>query len=181
MPDENKEEHLYAKCSVTKTLDLDYERGIALFNDSLQVFEPIVRIDKWLDKVHSSGHPLRVRSDSTEYFYIFDRYGIERVAADIKHIINPESYEHFTCLIQGSKYNENIVKPERDLSGKIVYGWKSGTDAISPRQQNELMLPVNFPYEKIHFRLDSKLGFIGLKFFKIRPSLTTSKKGLKTI
>ena len=139
LPDENREEHLYAKYSVTKTLDLDYERGIALFNDSLQVFEPLVKIDKWLDKVHSSGHPLRVRSDSIEYFYIFDRYGIERVAADINHIINPESYEHFTCLMQGSKYNDNIVKLERDLSGKIVYGWKSGTDAISPRQQNELI------------------------------------------
>jgi len=99
--DEYGKERLYAKYSRTKTLDIDYERGIAVFNDSAKVFESLVSIDQWLDKVHSSGHPLRVRSGGLEYLYIFDRYGLERVRADISYITKPDSYEHFTCLTPG--------------------------------------------------------------------------------
>lgn len=139
LPDEKGQERLYAKYSRTKTLDLDYERGIALFNDSTQLFERVVQVDEWLDKVHSSGHPLHVRIDGVEYFYIIDGYGLERVQADIKPITNAKSYEHFTCYASGTRYKDTTPKIDRDSSGKAVYIWKANTGALSPEQQGKLI------------------------------------------
>ena len=139
LPDEKGNERLYAKYSRTKNLDVDYERGIAVFDDSTKAFERIVQIKEWLDEVHSSGHPLRVRIDGREYCYITDRYGPERVQADIKHVTDPKSYEHFTCLMSGTKYDIAAPKLDRDASRKLVYAWKANTDAVDHRRQQELI------------------------------------------
>ena len=139
VPDRMGNERLYAKFSRTKTLDQDYERGIAVFNDSLKVFEKVVQVDAWLDKVHSSGHPLRVRVDNREYIYIMDRYGFERVIADSQHITNAASYEHFTCLAPGAKFDSSTSNVDRNARGQIVYAWKPATDALSRKQQAQLV------------------------------------------
>jgi hypothetical protein len=133
---DDEKERLYAKYSVAKTLDKAYERGIARFNDSLEVFEPVNRIDQWLDKVHSSGHPVKIRSGNDEYLYIFDRYGIERVRPYINDLLKPESYEHFTCFEKGSQQD---IKIDRDGSNNVVYSWKKEAEAIAPSKQNELV------------------------------------------
>ncbi len=139
VPDGMGSEKLYAKFSRTKTLGEDYERGIALFNDSLEIFEKVVSVDAWLDKVHSSGHPLRVRVDNHEYIYIIDRYGFERVIADSLHITNAASYEHFTCLAAGVKFDSAASILDRDAKGQLVYDWKPATDAFSRKQQAQLI------------------------------------------
>lgn len=139
VPDRTGRERLYAKFSRTKTLDQDYERGIAVFNDSLKIFEKVVRVDSWLDKVHSSGHPLRVRMDNREYIYVMDRYGFERVLADSQHITNAASYEHFTCLATGTKFDSAAASLDRNARGQLVYAWKPATDALSRKQQAQLV------------------------------------------
>lgn len=149
---EDEKEHLYAKYSVAKTLDKAYERGIARFNDSLEVFEPVKRIDKWLDKVHSSGHPVKIRSGNDEYLYIFDRYGIERVKPDINDLMSPESYEHFTCFAKGSQYNNQDVKIDRDNLNNVVYSWKKETESIAPSKQKELVASGKLSTAECWFR-----------------------------
>jgi hypothetical protein len=139
VPDGKGGEKLYAKFSRTKTLGEDYERGIAVFNDSLEMLEKVVRVDAWLDKVHSSGHPLRVRVDNHEYIYIMDRYGFERVLADSQHITNAASYEHFTCLATGVKFDSIASILDRNANGQLVYDWKPATDALSRKQQAQLV------------------------------------------
>ncbi len=139
IPDGNGDEKLYGKFSRTKTLDEDYERGIAVFNDSLKLFEKVVRVDAWLDKVHSSGHPVRVRADGREYIYIIDRYGFERVIADSQHITNAASYEHFTCLATGAKFDSAASALDRNAEGQLTYSWKQATDPLSQKQQVQLV------------------------------------------
>jgi hypothetical protein len=139
VPDGKGGERLYAKFSRTRTLSEDYERGIAVFNDKLQRFEKVVRIDAWLDKVHSSGHPVRIRENDREYIYIIDRYGIERVIADSAHLTNGLSYEHFTCLTPGTKFSNATSRLDRNADGQLMYAWKPATDAVSPKQQEMLV------------------------------------------
>jgi hypothetical protein len=152
LKDKNMKEQLYAKYSVAQTLDKAYERGIAKFNDSLEAFEPVVRIEKWLDKVHSSGHPQRILQGNDEYIYIFDRYGIERVRADVNDLINPESYEHFTCFEKGSMYTNSSEKIERDENNNVIYSWKKATEAMAPSKQNRLVSDGKLSPEECWFR-----------------------------
>jgi len=137
LPDQNGTERLFAKYTRTKNLSVAYERGIAVFDDSLFVFKSVNQIDEWLDKVHSSGHPVKIHSENQQYLYIFDRYGLERVAAESIKIPDPGNYERFTCLKSGSRFSE--AKIDRDDNKNIVYSWKVNTDPISTRQQYQLM------------------------------------------
>jgi hypothetical protein len=56
-----------------------------------------------------------------------------RVKANAAAIEDSEAYEAFTCLVAGT----NTV--ERDESGKVVYGWKRGSFALSPKNERALM------------------------------------------
>ncbi len=139
VPDGKGGDKLYGKFSRTKNLGEDYERGIAEFDDVTNKFKKIVSVESWLDKVHSSGHPVRVREDGQEYIYIIDRYGFERVIADSQHITNAASYEHFTCLAPGSKFGGGASTFDRASDGHLVYAWKASTDALGPKQQSQLV------------------------------------------
>jgi hypothetical protein len=139
LPDERGNERLYAKYARVKKDFSSYERGLAVFNDSTKVFDRVKQMDEWLDQHHQSGHPLRVRINDTEYLYIIDRHGLERVQADITHLTNPLSYEHFTCIAPETKYDSAATKLDRSDSGELVYSWKADTDALSPERQDELM------------------------------------------
>ncbi|MEI6141029.1 MAG: hypothetical protein WCP85_17305 [Mariniphaga sp.] len=152
LPDEDGIERLYAKYTRTQTLDKAYERGIALYDDFSKGFKSQVRIDKWLDRVHSSGHPVRISSGGLEYLYIFDRYGLERVRADAKQIIDPDKYERYTCLAPGSKYTDTNPVVEPDPNNQIIYGWKTNADALSIDQQNKLISSGKLPANEGWFR-----------------------------
>ncbi|HVP07365.1 MAG TPA: hypothetical protein VMS71_05935 [Candidatus Acidoferrum sp.] len=139
IPDGKGGDKLYGKFSRTKNLGEDYERGIAVFDDVANKFKKIVSVDAWLDKVHSSGHPVRVRENGQEYIYIIDRYGFERVIADSQHITNAASYEHFTCLAPGTRFGGGTSTFDRATDGHLVYAWKPSTDALGPKQQSQLV------------------------------------------
>ena len=136
--DSRGKERLFAKFSRTKSLGEDYERGIAVFDDSALEFRKVVSMDSWLDKVHSSGHPVRVRDGGRDYLYVADRYGLERVIADSQHITDAAAYEHFTCLRPGANFDTAAPAFERTAGGGLVYAWKPATDGIGAECQSQL-------------------------------------------
>ena len=140
LPDEKGNERLYAKYSRMKNLGVAYERGLAVFNDSAQVFKRIKPINKWLDQGHSSGHPVLVNLDDFKYFYFTDGFQFIRVQADIRHVLNPKSYESFTCLLPGTKYDKATSNVERNANGKLIYSWKIDTDPINREREQQLVI-----------------------------------------
>ena len=148
VPDGNGNERLFAKFSRTKTLSQDYERGIAVFNDSQKQFEKVARMDSWLDKTHASGHPARIREDNKEYIYIADRYGFERVIADSAHLTNAGSYEHYTCFDHGASVGSGSVTLDRDSQGRLVYAWKASTDALGKKVQDQIISSGNMSQDE---------------------------------
>jgi hypothetical protein len=136
LPDENGNDRLYAKFARMKGLGDVLERGLAVFNDSVQVFERIKTINEWLDQNHTSGHPIMISVNGTTYFYFINGYNFIRVRANITHLMNPKSYETFTFLFPGN----NNDKIDRNTSGKLIYTWKMDTDLLLEESLRELII-----------------------------------------
>lgn len=113
-----------------------YERGICEFDDERQEF---VKVRSYGPRVplHLQGHPLQHRDGDTEFVYFGDPYPFVRVRADADALLDLDQYEGFTCLERGAESTDPRV--ERDASGKLVWGWKRGTAAITIELQKSLV------------------------------------------
>ncbi len=81
------------------------ERGLMVFNDDRQQFEPILRGDPEVFLFNDLGHPLSVRSGPNDYYYFATPFplGVRmRAKTDWNTITDPNQYEVFTALYQTS-------------------------------------------------------------------------------
>ncbi len=107
--------------------------GIAEFQDELQQFKPVRRIDH-KGPIMPGGHPFKV-SDGGQPFIFFSPGS--RVVADKEHLLNPGSYEAFTCTKPGSR--EKSISIERVRNGRPVFGWKRDTPFLWPADEARLI------------------------------------------
>lgn len=124
------------------------EKGLAMFNDERQVFEPLIRFPGPAD--HRSAHPFRARINGEEYFYY---YPYLRVKADLKHIADPTAWESFTCLRAGGSFEKSSSRLDRGGDGQLRYGWKTGTSATGFDELWALISTRNIKPEEAAFRL----------------------------
>jgi hypothetical protein len=110
-----------------------------VYNDERDQFERAMPIP--LDFVLApSGfsQPARYTDGGVEYIYFNDPYPNVRVRADIKSVKDLSSWEAFTPLATGERFNGASSKLElRD--GKVVWGWKHNAQPLSAKQQRELI------------------------------------------
>lgn len=122
-----------------KTLGEAYEQGLARFNDTSEVFEPIFRFEL-NSPFFPDGQSHRVNVHGKEYIY-FDmcgRYPL-RVLADLNHIQDLSSYEAFTCLQDGAKFDSASTRLDRGTNGNLIYGWKANTEPLSAGKEKYLI------------------------------------------
>ena len=112
-----------------------YERGICEFDDDRREFVKVKSIDKNVP-LHLQGHPFANTANGLEYVYFGDPYPVMRVRATTAALLDVSQYEGFTCLTPGSRASS--AKVERDTSGKVVWGWKRDTAAITWSLQESL-------------------------------------------
>lgn len=137
--DKQGAEHLIGSYTRVKSLGEAYERGIAIYDDSAKIFRPIAQFDPDAP-LFPDGHPFRVTVEGEEYLYFsFSTPYAMRVRADLEHIINPASYDAYTCLEEGSRYNKTTPKLDRRPEKGLVYSWKANTEPIDYNQQVELI------------------------------------------
>ncbi len=139
LTDEKKNERLYALYTEINQDGTQGENGLAVFNDSSENFEKIKIFDEWYGKNHRSGHPFIVKTKGQEYIYIINFAGIERVPADIRHLADPSSYEHFECFAPNLVHDSTAPLLERDAANRLVYGWKSNTGQFNRERQKDLI------------------------------------------
>jgi hypothetical protein len=78
-----------------------------------------------------------------------------RVRADWKSVFDPGSYESFTCLSPGTRFEKKASKVERGADGKLVYGWKRNTDPTAADEERELISSGKIrPEEARHLPVD---------------------------
>lgn len=131
--DDSGRERLFAGYAKVDSAMKAQEVGIVEFNDQKELFEPVLKMD--LDSpIRLREHPFRVVDGGVEYIHLSP---VTRVRADVEHLMNPSSYEAFTCLKPGSRAKSNDV--DRDGEGTARYAWKRNTAAIMPSEEAGLI------------------------------------------
>jgi hypothetical protein len=139
MKDEAGRERLVTHFIRVKDLGTVLSRGIAVFNDDKGVFEKTIELP--VDTpLAPAGHPTTAKVDGVDYVYFPSPYPNIRVRAQWKSLLDVSTYEGYTPLRPGTKYEKG--KPdqvERGADGKLVYGWKRGTAPLNADQTRDLI------------------------------------------
>lgn len=136
LKDGDGRERLYASyVKVEEPLKV-YARGLAVFDDDKEQFEPLAEVDMKA-RVFPSGHAFRHTEDETEYVYFAHPFPLTRVRATAEHFRRVEGYETYTCLKEGSRLDD--PKPDRDAQGRPRYAWRKNTPAMGPAEEAKLV------------------------------------------
>lgn len=149
--DRDGNERMLAKYEKIKPPLQAYERGLVLFNDEKQQFEPFAKFDLNAP-LFPSGQSLLVKAESRtdveqDYVYFANPFPLIRVRASIDAIKNPKNYEAFSYFKTDLKIpkNENGVRQfsadqlDRDKDGKLVAKWRLNSFPISPATEISLL------------------------------------------
>ena len=83
-----------------KDLGTVLERGLMVFKDATQTFEPVVRSGVEFLPYDAVGHPFRVDVEGRKYYYFATAFPLSvrmRVRAEWDHVIDPNHYEVLTA------------------------------------------------------------------------------------
>ena len=143
-------ERMVAKFARLKGLAEVLERGLVVFNDATETFEPLLRLGLELLPYRNTGHAFPVEVNSRLYYYFTSPSPMGarlRVRAQWDDVIDPNCYEVLTALDRTSdagwvKFGELIGSQnstkvaviealEQEAKGVKVYNVESGK-AVSP-------------------------------------------------
>jgi hypothetical protein len=99
--DKKGRQRMVAKYARMKNLGMALERGLVVFNDATNTFEPIVRSGPDFLPYHNSGHALAVDVEGQRYYYFATQFPLSvrmRVKAEWDSIVDPNCYEILTSL-----------------------------------------------------------------------------------
>jgi hypothetical protein len=123
VPDRTGAERLVAHYSRRKGLAAELEHGIASFDDTKAVFEPMKELpldEKWR---FPHGHPVIHEEGGKKWLMSGNPVPNVRVPATFEDLLDPAKYEAFTCAksVRGGKPDE----PELDADGAPVWRWRT--------------------------------------------------------
>jgi hypothetical protein len=113
-----------------------YARGIAVWDDEQQQFEKVCDFDMKAP-IFPNSHSFKHRDGERDYLYFAYSYPLIRVPATSADFANPNSYEAYTCLKEGSRLDN--AELDRDADGKLRYSWKKNTPAVGAAEQAKLI------------------------------------------
>ena len=130
--DKQGRERMVAQYARMKSLGEVYGRGVVVFNDATQLFEPLVRSGVDFLPYPNSGHAVRVNANGQEYHYFATQFPLAvrmRVRAKWDDVIDANHYEVLTTLKPKKTTGQytprlNLGKPETS------YRWLSFTQLV---------------------------------------------------
>jgi hypothetical protein len=132
-------QRLLASYTRIKNLGEAYERGLALFDDSAEIFKPFVQF-ALKSPFFPEGHSYKTSVNGTEYLnFDFGTPYPLRVKSDWKHITDQSSYEAYTCLAEGSRYDTANIRLDRAPDGSLNYQWKTNTEPLNVEKERFLL------------------------------------------
>ncbi len=114
--DNDGRQRMVAEFTRLKDLDEVLERGLVVFNDQTQSFEPLVRPGVQFLPYSSAGHTFSVNVEGREYYYFatpFPPAVRMRVRAEWDYVIDANCYEVLTAL--ETKKSPARLAPRLDL------------------------------------------------------------------
>lgn len=146
--DEQGRERLLATYTRQDGLVPPSERGIAVLDDVAKQFHVLAQLP--LMGSHISSHPFPVTVQGKDYWYLLPH---QRVPDEWRAIIDPMSYESYTCLEPSARFDSAKPRLERRPSGELLCGWKPNTDWIGADEERELIARGLMKREEAQFPL----------------------------
>jgi len=135
--DASGRERMVAHYGLMKSLGERLEHGLMVYNDEKEVFERVRRLDDDA-RLYPQGQATRIAADGRAYWYFAHPYPHIRVEDRWDALFDPSAHEAFTCLAPGSDGAAGAAV-ERDADGRLVWGWKRHTAAVTLARQKELV------------------------------------------
>src|SRR5690606_35668602 len=99
--DEEGRERMLAHWLRLEKLGVNLEHGICIYNDEKDIFERIATFDLKQEWRAPRGRPFPVEEDGRRYYYFGDGFATVRAPAEMKALLDMNSYEAWTCLADG--------------------------------------------------------------------------------
>jgi hypothetical protein len=149
VPDESGRERLICHYAHMESLEKMVGHGFAIFNDELGEFERIKVLDM-ADRhlFPAQAHIIRHREDGVEYFYAGSVFPNVRVKAELRHVLDPASYESWTCMDQDAA---DAGKALRDEDGRLQFEWRRGARPLDPKAYQQLVQSGQIKLEEAPF------------------------------
>jgi hypothetical protein len=91
-----------------------------------------------------------VTEGGVAWWYLFPH---QRVRDDWKAIADPRSYESYTCLEPGAKFEAANLRLEHKPDGSLLWAWKPDTDRIEASEERRLIARGLMKKEEAFFGL----------------------------
>jgi len=135
-----------------------YHRGLVEFDPDAGEFRH--RADFPDDQAAScgeypGGHTFLHHDQGKDYVYYCNPFPLVRVPADPDRLADPDAWETWTCLEEGT--TREAGKLDRGPDGTLRYAWKRRTQAVSQQQQDELVKAGKARSEELLFQLKDVL------------------------
>jgi hypothetical protein len=112
------------------------EWGVAAFDDALKQFHVLAQMPRLRGGHVASQNQVRVVVHGKAYWYLSPHL---RVPDEWRAITDPKSYESYTCLEPGTRFDAKNPRLERGPSGELVWGWKPDSDPIDASEERDLI------------------------------------------
>lgn len=120
--DDRKTDTLVAHYSRRKGLGDELEHGIAIYDPEKAVFTVAKELPLGETWRHPAGHPISTSRDGENWFLFGSPNPNVRVRATLKDLLNPESYDAYTCA--ASKPNDKNPAPMNGPDGSPIWRWQ---------------------------------------------------------
>jgi hypothetical protein len=136
LPDRDGRGRLYAAFNKIEPPLTVYARGLAVWDDEKDRFEKLRDVDLKAP-AFPRGHAFRHTDGGREYVYYAQPYPMTRVPATAAAFADPEQYECFSCLKDGSRLDAPEL--DREPAGRLRFAWRKNTPAVGPAEQAKLV------------------------------------------
>jgi hypothetical protein len=136
VPDERGRERLVGHYSRRKGLVGEYEQGIAAFDDAKAVFTSLKELPLKETWRRPSGHPILFEEEGAKWLLFGSPTPNVRVRATLKDVLDPDTYEAFTCLKPGG--DPKAPEPEVGRDGAPVWRWQKALPPLDSKTEREL-------------------------------------------
>jgi hypothetical protein len=135
MPDAKGQTRLFGAYSQVESDAKSLEDGLAVFNDDKAQFDKVT-VYKNARLRPGGGRTFKAKVGDLTYIYFSPTM---RTIADYAHVMDLSTYESFTCLAPGEKFEGANTKLDRDSVGRLIYGWKKGTSSLDQGKEKTLV------------------------------------------
>ncbi len=155
--DNENRERMLARFARLKDLGHTLERGLVVFNDATQSFEPVLRTDPNGLPYPDFGHAFRVLAEGREYCYFALPFPLTvrlRVEAKWDHVIDPNRYEVLTALKPDDRRQRTEDSAARAAPSSVIrppssdFRWVRFADLVGKDSTTKAQVTATLTREK---------------------------------